>query len=94
MPEIPGFRGTTTTSSAPPTLFCDGVEVCPQPGNKRVAINSPDAQREGGNTWQPQHFNAVADAMGFGMGSTHGNISRKLRDLTSTATAVDDTSWE
>ena len=32
--------------------------------------------------------------MASGVGSTHGNISRNLRDLTSTTTAVDDTSWE
>ena len=64
MPEMSGFRGTTTTSSAPPRRICDGVQVCPQPGNKRVAVGAPDAQRGGGNAWQPQHFNAVADAMG------------------------------
>ena len=26
MPETPGFRGTTTISSAPPRRICDGVE--------------------------------------------------------------------
>ena len=45
----PGFRGTTTSSSAPPRWICDGVEVCPQDGNKRVAVGAADAQRGGGN---------------------------------------------
>ena len=31
MLEMPGFRSTTTTSSAPPRWICDGVEVCPNP---------------------------------------------------------------
>ena len=34
------------------------------PGNNRVAFGAPNAPRRGGNTWQPLHFSAVADAMG------------------------------
>ena len=96
MPEMPGLRATTPTSSDPPRRIGDGVEVCPQPGNKRGAVGEKDAQRGGGNIWQPQHFDDVADAMGTCVGSNHGNVRNKLRDLTSTTTAVtvDDTSWE
>ena len=93
MPEMPGFRGTITTVLHPDE-FVTRVEVCPQPGNKRVEVSAPDAQMGGGNTWQPQYFSAVDYAMRSGVGSSHGNICRNLRDLTSTITAVDDTSWE
>ena len=78
MPELPGFGGTPTISNAPPRSgrVRDGVEVCNQPGNKRVGLGAPVAQRGGGSAWQPQHLYAVAEAMGSGFGSTHGNISR------------------
>ena len=34
-----------------------------------------------GNTWHPLHFSVIADAMGSGLGSTHGNILSCLRNL-------------
>ena len=66
VPGMPGFRGTSTTSSAPTGWLSGGVtpNPCPQPGNKRVAAGAPDARRRVGNAWQPLHFSAVAHAMG------------------------------
>ena len=91
MPRMLESSSTSATSSdAPAGLLCDGVapNACPQlgtpftlPGNKRVAIGAPDAPWGGGNTWQPVHFSAIADAMGSGLGSTHGNILSCLRNL-------------
>ena len=92
MPGIAEFSSTSATSSAAPAgvLCCDGVapNACPQlgtpftlHGNKRVAVGAPDARWGGGNAWRPLHFNAIADAMGSCLGSTHGNISSCLRNL-------------
>ena len=90
MPGMPEFSSASATSSAAPAgLPWDGVapNACPQlgtrftlPGNKRVAVGAPDARWGGGNTWQPLHFSAIADAMGSGHGSTHGNILSCLRN--------------
>ena len=86
----PEFSSTSAYSVAPAGLLSDGVapNPCPQlgtpfilPGNKRVAVGAPDAQWGGGNTWQPIHFSAIADAMGSGLGFTHGNIPSCLRNL-------------
>ena len=91
MPGMPEFSSTSATSSAAPARWLsDGVapNPCPQPGtpftlpgNKRVAIGAPDARWGGGNTWQPLHFSVIADAMGSGLGSTHGNILSCVRNL-------------
>ena len=94
MPGMPGFSSTITTPrTAPAGWLSDGVapNPCPQPcrpftlpGNKRVAVGAPDARWGGGNTWQPRHSSAIADAMGSGLGSVHvdGNILSDLRNLT------------
>ena len=91
MPGMHEFSGISATSSAAPAgLLCDGVapNACPQlgtrfnlPGKKRVAVGAPDARWGGGNTWQPLHFSAIADAMGSGLGSTHVDILSCLRNL-------------
>ena len=91
MPGMPEFSSTSATSSAAPAgLLCDGVapNACPQlgtpftlPANKRVAVGAPNARWGGGNTWQPLHFSAIADAMGSGLGSNHGNVLSCLRNL-------------
>ena len=91
MPGMPEFSSTSATSSASPAgWLSDGVAPypCPQPGtpftlpgNKRVAVGAPDARWGGGDTWQALHFSAIADAMGSGLGSTHGEILSCLRNL-------------
>ena len=91
MPGMPGFSSTSTTPSATPVgSLSDGVapNPCPKPGtpftlpgNKRVAVGAADARWGEGNTWQPHHFSVVADAIGSGLGSTHGNTLRDSRNL-------------
>ena len=91
IPGMPELSSTSAISSAAPAgLFFDGVapNPCPQlgtpftlPGDKRVAVGAPDTRWGGGNTWEPLHFSAIADAIDSGLGSTHGNIISCWRNL-------------
>ena len=110
MPKMPEFSSTNATSSADPA-WLQTDEIAPNPCshlgrrfalpcNKRVELGVPHERWGGGNAWQMLRFSFTADAMGSGVGSTHGNIlpgklfEKYKQQTTAAAGAVDYPSYE